>query len=68
MEYLISKGILKQTYGSYGDNLIVTGTYGNSRGKTRYVTTPIYNYLQRLKLEETSDFNKIKDNQRYMFT
>lgn len=68
MDYLISKGVLKQSHGNYGDNLIVTGKFGNGRGKTRYVTTPVYNYLLRLQEQDKQDINKVKDNQKYMFS
>lgn len=68
MNYLISKNILKQTHGNYGDDLIVTGKFGKGRCKQRYLTTPLYNYLLRLQEKDKQDVNKIKDNQRYMFS
>lgn len=68
MDYLIQKCVLKQTHGNYGDNLIITGKFGNGRGKQRYVTTPVYNYLLRLQEQDKHDINKVKDNQRYMFS
>lgn len=68
MDYLISKNILKQTHGNYGDSLIVTGKFGKGRGKQRFVTTPTYNYLLRLQEKDKQDVNNIKDNQRYMFS
>jgi len=49
MEYLISKDVLKQSKGNYGDQLVVTGKFGNGRGKQRYVNDNIYNQLLRLK-------------------
>ena len=67
MDYLISNLVLKQTHGNYGDNLVVTGKFGNARGKTRYITTPVYNYLLRLQENDKQDVDKIKDNQRYLF-
>jgi len=67
MDYLIERNILKQTHGNYGDNLVVTGKFGNARGKTRYITTPVYNYLLRLQENDKQDISKIKDNQRYLF-
>ena len=67
MDYLISNLVLKQTHGNYGDNLVVTGKFGNARGKTRYITTPVYNYLLRLQENDKQDINKVKDNQRYLF-
>ena len=67
MDYLIERNILKQTHGNYGDNLVVTGKFGNARGKTRYITTPVYNYLLRLQENDKQDVDKIKDNQRYLF-
>jgi len=68
MDYLIERNILKQSHGNYGDNLIVTGKFGNSRGKQRFVTTPTYNYLLGLQENDKQDINKIKDNQRYLFS
>ena len=68
MDYLILNLVLKQTHGNYGDNLIVTGKFGNARGKTRYITTPVYNYLLRLQENDKQDISKIKDNQRYLFS
>jgi len=74
MDYLIQKGVLIQKRGTYGDNLIVTGKYGSGRGKQRYVTVPLYNYLLRLKEKDKNelvglglDLDRVKDNQRYMF-
>ena len=67
MDYLILNLALKQNKGNYGDSLIVTGKFGNARGKTRYITTPVYNYLLRLQENNKLDINKIKDNQRYLF-
>lgn len=65
--FLISKGILKLIKnGNYGDQLVITGKYGNGRGKQRYITTPTYNYLLRLQ-EQKVDINKVKDNQKYLF-
>ena len=52
MDYLISKGVLKQFHGNYGENLIVTGKFGSGRQKQHYVTDPVYNYLQRLKQQD----------------
>lgn len=66
--YLVQKGVLRQSKGNYGDNLVVTGKFGKSRGKTRYITTPVYNYLLRLQEQDKQDINKIKDNQKYMFS
>ena len=67
MDYLILNLVLKQNKGNYGDNLIVTGKFGNSRGKQRFVTTPTYNYLLGLQENDKQDINKVKDNQRYLF-
>ena len=68
MDYLIERNILKQTHGNYGDNLIVTGKFVNARVKTRYITTPVYNYLLRLQENDKQDIDKIKDNQKYLFS
>jgi len=68
MDYLISNLVLKQTHGNYGDNLIVTGKFGNARGKQRFVTTHTYNYLLRLQEQDKLDVGNIKDNQKYMFS
>jgi len=70
MSYLINLKILKLFHGNYGDSLVVTGKFGNARGKTRYITDPYYNYLLRLK---QNDKNKqtiadVKENQRYLFS
>jgi hypothetical protein len=72
MDYLIQKKILIQRKGTYGDNLIVTGKFGNGRGKQRYVTVPLYNYLLRLKEKDKIELvslglEMVKENQRYMF-
>ena len=72
MSYLIKKGILKQFHGNYEENLIVTGKFGNGRGKQRYVTPFVYNYLLREKSKDKNklviDIEKIKHNQRYLFS
>jgi len=72
MSYLIKKGILKQFHGSYGENLIVTGKFGSGRGKQRYVTPFVYNYLLREKSKDKNrsviDIDKIKHNQRYLLS
>jgi len=49
MDYLISKNILQQKHGNYGDQLVVTGKFGNGRGKQRYINDNIYSQLLRLK-------------------
>ena len=67
MTYLILKNILKQTHGNYGDGLIVTGKFSSGRGKQRYITDPLYNYLLRLQSQEKMDKEKIKRNQKYLF-
>ena len=69
MNYLINLKILKLFHGNYGDNLIVTGKFGNARGKTRYITDPYYNYLLRLKQNDKNKqtIDNVKDNQRYLF-
>jgi hypothetical protein len=70
--YLIQKGILKESHGSYGEDLIVTGKFGIGRQKQRYVTPFVYNYLLREKSKDKNklviDIDKIKHNQRYMFS
>ena len=75
MDYLIQKNILKQSHGSFkdyaGDKKIkVTGSYGNARGKTRYLTPILYSQLivARYKDKENFDISKVKDNQKYMFS
>ena len=69
MNYLINLKILKLFHGNYGDNLVVTGKFGNARGKTRYITDPYYNYLLRLKLNDKNkqSIADVKENQRYLF-
>ena len=70
MDYLINCGILKQSHGNYGDQLVVTGKFSNARGKQRFTIDPTYNYLLRLQEKdkhELVDMDKIKDNQRYLF-
>ena len=51
--YLISKNILQQKHGNYGDSLVVTGKYGSGRGKQRFVTTPVHSKLLMFKLRDT---------------
>jgi hypothetical protein len=57
MDYLIQKNILTQKHGNYksyaGDKkIVITGSYGNARGKTRYLTDPLYNQLLISKLQD----------------
>lgn len=71
MSYLIQKKILIQKRGTYGDNLIVTGKFGSGRNKQRYLTTPLYNYLLRLKEKDKLELvslglDNVKDNQKYL--
>lgn len=68
--YLIQKNILSQKNGNYGDSLVVTGKFGSGRGKQRFVTLPIYNYLMSLKSRDKMDMDKdkVKHNQRYLFS
>jgi hypothetical protein len=71
MSYLIQKKILIQKRGNYGDNLIVTGKFGNGRGKQRYLTVPLYNYLLRLKEKDKIELvdlglDNVKENQKYL--
>ena len=68
-QYLISKNIIKQTHGNYGDNLVVIGKFSSGRRKQRYITDPYYNYLLRLKLNDKNKqtINDVKDNQKYLF-
>lgn len=76
MEYLISKGALIQNkIGSYkevtGDKkMVVTGKYGNARGKQRYAYVPLFIRLLELKQKdkESFDIDKVKDNQKYLFS
>jgi len=71
MTYLIQKNILKQIHGNYGESLVVTGKYGSGRGKQRFCIDPVYNYLLRLKekdRQELVDMDKVKDNQKYLFS
>ena len=65
MDFLIEKNILKQSKGNFGDSLIVTGKFSSGRGKQRYITDPLYNYLLRLQSQEKMDKEKIKHNQKY---
>ena len=70
MSYLISKNIIKQTHGSFGDNLVVIGKFSSKSRKQRYITDPYYNYLLRLKQNDKNKqtIDDVKDNQRYMFS
>ena len=75
MDYLISKGILKQSHGNFkdyaGDKKIkITGSYGNARGKTRYLTPILYSQLvvARNKDKECFDISSVKKNQKYLFS
>ena len=68
MTYLIQKNILKQTHGNYGDGLIVTGKFSSGRGKQRYITDPLYNYLLRLQSQEQVNPETIKHNQKYLYS
>jgi len=69
MSYLINLKIIKQYHGSFGDSLVVTGKYGKCRGKQRFTTDAIFNYLLRLKNQDNikKDINDIKKNQQYLF-
>jgi hypothetical protein len=75
MDYLIQKNILTQKHGNFLDyagdkKIVVTGSYGNARGKTRYLTPILYSQLivTRNKDKENFDIGTVKDNQRYMFS
>jgi len=75
MDYLIQKNILKQSHGNYKDyagdkKIVVTGSYGNARGKTRYLTPILYSQLiaTRNKDKENFDIISVKENQKYMFS
>jgi len=70
MTYLISRNILKQTHGSYGDNLVVIGKFSSGLRKQRYLTEPLYNYLIRLKQtdKDKQNIDDVKENQRYLFS
>jgi len=70
MSYLISKNIIKQFHGSFGDNLVVIGKFSSKSRKQRYITDPYYNYLLRLKQNDKNKqtIDDVKDNQRYMFS
>ena len=68
MELLIKNNVLTQnSAGRYKEELVVTGKYGNARGKQRYAPTPLFNKLMFIKTKEVFDINKVKDNQKYMF-
>lgn len=69
MSYLISRNIIQQNRGNYGESLIVTGKFGSGRNKQRFVTPFVYRKLLEFKNEdkqELVDVGKIKDNQRYL--
>ena len=68
MDYLISKNILIQKHGNFGENLVVTGKFGSGRGKQRYATPPTYTSLLSLKSREIVDIDKVKSNQKYLFS
>jgi len=69
MTYLIIRNILRQTHGSYGDNLVVIGKFSSKLRKQRYITDPLYNYLIRLKQndKDKQNINEVKENQKYLF-
>jgi len=69
-KYLISKNIIHQKHGNYGESLVVIGKFSSGRRKQRYCTPPVYNYLLRLQekdKQELFDLDKVKENQRYLF-
>jgi len=70
MTYLIIRNILRQTHGSYGDNLVVIGKFSSGLRKQRYITDPLYNYLIRLKQtdKDKQNINDVKENQKYLFS
>lgn len=74
MDYLIKKGALRQQKGNFGEDLIVTGKFSIGRRKQRFLTTPMYNYLLRLKEKDKQglvlnlNLDKVKSNQRYLFS
>jgi len=70
MTYLIIRNILRQTHGSYGDNLVVIGKFSSGLRKQRYITDPLYNYLIRLKQndKDKQNIDYVKENQRYLFS
>ena len=74
MYYLIEKGVLTQIknggYKEYsGDKkLVVTGKFGSGRGKQRYAPPTLLYKLANLKSKELVDMDKVKDNQKYLFS
>lgn len=68
MDFMIEHNIIRQNKGNYGDALVVTNKQGGKNKKQRYVNPNVYSNFVRLKSQETFDINKVKDNQRYMFS
>lgn len=75
MDYLIFYNYLRQTKGNYKDltgdkRIVVTGKFGGKSKKQRYAHSPLYNKLIELRDKDKQEFdiNKVKDNQRYMFS
>ena len=66
--YLILKNILTQKHGNYGENLIVIGKFSSRLRKQRYCTPPVYNALLSLKSREIVDLDRVKENQKYLFS
>lgn len=75
MDYLILHNSLIQTKGQYKDvtgdkRIVVTGKFGSKSKKQRFAPSPLYNKLMELREKDKQEFdiNKVKNNQRYMFS
>ena len=68
-KYLISKNIIHQKHGNYGESLVVIGKFSSGRRKQRYCTPPVYNLLLKLKkkdrLEQYFNLNNTIFSQNY---
>lgn len=53
MLYLIQKNALHQSKGKFYDQLVVTNKQGGKKKKQRYITDAIYNYMLRLKDQDS---------------
>jgi len=60
MDFLIKNGALRQVKGQFED-LCIVNKKSHKGYKQRYVTTPVYNYLQRLWKEKQKELNKSKE-------
>jgi len=64
-QFLISKNIISQKHGNYGESLIVIGKFSSKSRKQRYCTPPIYNLLLKLQKKDRLEKHFNQNNTIY---